>query len=218
MSRQQKELRKYQNNVDVCRDKYLYGKNGRRIYHGHWLEHQVGPCIIIEMINSIGQHEAFFYRQLNNHQTIIQTYGELENVDNYVIYVQEFAPYGNLSDSLYEESLSQTILLEIFLQIADGMSYIASQAIVHGDLTCRSILVFRKDLKQTKNNLVKITDFRLARYLNDSTIDATKLPVSKRYCALEILRCNIASNYTEKSDIYSMGVLMWEAVSNSEVP
>ena len=65
---------------------------------------------------------------------------------------------------------------------------------------------------------MKITDFRLARSLNDSTHDASTLPVSKRHCALEILRCNIASNYTEKSDIYSMGVLMWEAVSNSEIP
>ncbi|CAF0880611.1 unnamed protein product [Adineta ricciae] len=218
MSRHLQELRKYENNVDVYRDKYLSGKNDRRIYHGHWLKHHVGPCIFIEMINTTGQHEAYFYRQLNNHQNIIQTYGELENVDNLVIYIQEFAPYGNLADSLYEKSLPQTALLEIFLQIASGMSYIASQAIVHGGLTCRNILLCRNDLNQARNNLVKITDFRLARSLHDSTHDATKLPVSKRYCALEILRCNIASNYTEKSDIYSMGVLMWEALSNSEVP
>jgi len=39
-----------------------------------------------------------------------------------------------------------------------------------------------------------------------------------RYCAPEILRSEDESNYSELSDVYSMGVLMWEGCSKGEVP
>lgn len=39
-----------------------------------------------------------------------------------------------------------------------------------------------------------------------------------RYCALEIVRSAGQSNYSELSDVYSMGVLMWEACSHGQIP
>ena len=39
-----------------------------------------------------------------------------------------------------------------------------------------------------------------------------------RYAAPEILQNPNKLNYSEKSDVYSMGVLMWEACSYGELP
>jgi serine/threonine protein kinase len=39
-----------------------------------------------------------------------------------------------------------------------------------------------------------------------------------RYAAPELLRNTTSLNYSEKSDIFSMGVLMWEACSYGELP
>jgi serine/threonine protein kinase len=67
---------------------------------------------------------------------------------------------------------------------------------------------------------VKITDFGLARSLDRSTFtneNSAIIPI--RFCAPEILQNkNNSSNYSEKADVYSMGVLMWEALSYGEMP
>ncbi|CAF5028784.1 unnamed protein product, partial [Rotaria socialis] len=52
------------------------------------------------------------------------------------------------------------------------------------------------------------------------TVARTTLNViPTRYCAPEVLSTAVTANdFTEKSDVYSMGVLMWEAYSRGVVP
>jgi serine/threonine protein kinase len=172
------------------------------------------------MNEAISEREALFYLKVNGHNNIIRTLGYVENSLNLTIFIQEFAQFNDLAGVLMDNqfNISQTILVEMFLQIADAMSYVASKNIVHGDLGCRNVLVFQVDPFEPKNNLVKITDFGLARWIDQppSNEDTTVVPI--RYCAPEILRNNRHSSYSEKSDVYSMGVLIWEALSNSEIP
>jgi serine/threonine protein kinase len=113
---------------------------------------------------------------------------------------------------------TQQILVPMFAQIADAMSHVASKRIVHGDLGCRNVLVSHVDTSDPRKSLVKITDFGLARWIDRPPTNEDKTIVPIRYCAPEILRNNHHGSFSEKSDIYSMGVLMWEALSNSEVP
>lgn len=56
-------------------------------------------------------------------------------------------------------SVSQGDLASWSYQIAQGMQFIASQNIVHGNLAARSIFL-------TDGNIVKISDFGLARAMN----------------------------------------------------
>jgi serine/threonine protein kinase len=192
----------------------------KKIYSGEWLIDKRDQIIIIEMNRQIAGREAPFYLEVNGHQNIIRTLGKVGNSLNFTIYVQEYAPQGDLADCLMDNQLqfTQPMLVQIFTQIADAMSYVASKKIVHGDLGCRNILVVRVDPSQPKNNFVKLTDFGLARWIEHppTNEDTTVVPI--RYCAPEILRHNRHASYSEKTDVYSFGVLIWEALSNSEIP
>ncbi|CAF3281214.1 unnamed protein product [Rotaria sp. Silwood2] len=172
------------------------------------------------MAKQIADYEVWFYINLNSHKHIIRTIGCVENEPNLTVLVQEFARDGDLGNLLLDNVFrpSEKVLIEIFLQIADGMAYIARNHVVHGDLGCRNILVFEKDPDEPKKNKVKITDFGLARRLDSSDDDYNTTIIPIRFCAPEILQNNIQSNYSEKSDVYSMGVLMWEALSYGMMP
>ncbi|CAF2682410.1 unnamed protein product [Rotaria sp. Silwood2] len=100
------------------------------------------------------------------------------------------------------------MLVQMFIQVTVAMSYIASRKIVHGDLGCRNVLVFQIDPSEPKNNLVKITDFGLARWIDHPRSNENELVIPIRYCAPEILRKDRHSNLLEKSDVYSMDVLI----------
>ena len=103
------------------------------------------------------------------------------------------------------------------------MIYLVEYGIVHGDLACRNVLVFRFNHSEPQENLVKLTDFGLTRASSlysvvGSTASTTLAVVPLRYAAPEILQSSGLSNYSEKSDVYTMGVLMWEACSQGQLP
>jgi serine/threonine protein kinase len=215
------ELEKYQYGIDVQKTRQLYGMSGKILYDGRWISRGTDRIIIVEMNGAIAEHEGFFYRELNGHDHIIRTFGYVENPLNSTIFVQEYAQHSDLANFFWDNQMTtyQTMFIEIFSQIADAMSYVASKSIVHGDLGCRNVLVYRIDPSDPKNTLVKLTDFGLARSLHrPPSTHENSFVIPIRYCAPEILRDNNPSNYSEKSDVYSMGVLIWEALSNGEIP
>ncbi|CAF3626311.1 unnamed protein product [Rotaria sp. Silwood1] len=214
------KLDKYQFGTDVRKGQQLYGLSGKIIYEGKWISRRNDSIIIVEMNEAIAEREASFYLEVNDHHNIIHTFGCVENSLNLTIFVQEFAELADLAGVLMDNqfNISQTILVEMFLQISDAMSFIARKKIVHCDLGCRNVLVFNVDPTEAKNNLVKITDFGLARWIDEPPSNENKSVIPVRFCAPEILRNKRHSDYSEKSDVYSMGVLMWEALSNSEIP
>ncbi|CAF3993708.1 unnamed protein product [Adineta steineri] len=213
-------LTNYRYDIDIKKKRQLYGMSGKIIFNGQWLSKQNKQIIIVEMNQTIAEREGIFYLEVNDHANIIHTLGYIEDKSNLTILIQEFAMFNDLAGLLMDNkfNFSQLILVEMFRQIADAMSYISSKKIVHGDLGCRNILVFRVDINNVKNNLVKITDFGLARWIDKALTNEDSSIIPIRYCAPEILRHNHHANYSERSDIYSMGVLIWEGLSNSEIP
>lgn len=221
--------------VDVRKKKgrALFQTFGKAIYHGEWLPNSDGrpEVILLKIDGARANKEASFYVDLSRHPHIVRTFGLVSDKDedydqNSIMLLQEYAPEGSLYELLSERKkpLKEKILIEIFLQIIDAMSYLALNHVVHGDLACRNVLVFRFNEKDPRNIVVKITDFGLSRHSKIYTAVATVartivniIPV--RYSAPEILSTNVTANdYTEKSDVYAMGVLMWEAYSRGTMP
>ena len=166
------------------------------------------------------KYEELFYTKCDDHPHIIRTFGFVENNHGLTMLLQERAPLGNLRDLLARNQLkrSVTVLMRIFSQIVDAMAHVVKQNTVHGDLRCFNILVFEINSSEPRRNVVKLANFGLARSNDPLIVDDIRLALPVRYCAPEILRSAGRSNYSEASDIYSFGVLMWEGYSKGKLP
>ncbi|CAF3990407.1 unnamed protein product [Rotaria sordida] len=198
----------------------------KAIYKAEWVGRQGPPIVLIKIDDAKANREALFYVQLSCHPHIVRTFGLVENDINSLMLVQEYAEKGNLAKLLRENNFKpiRNVLIEIFIQIIDAMICIADNKIVHGALACRNVLVFRCNPIIPEENLVKLTDFGLTKDSDIFSVTArssqttmTIIPV--RYAAPEIFQTNgDRMFYSEKSDVYSMGVLMWEACSYGTLP
>jgi serine/threonine protein kinase len=161
-----------------------------------------------------------FYTTFKDHPHLVYTFGFVENDRGSTMILQERAPHGNLQSLLETGQFqpSAKVLVEIFSQIIDTMLDVIGQRLVHGDLRCENILVFEMYPTDPKRNLVKLTSFSLAHPNNSSYHDDRRLFLPMRYCAPEIVRSVGRSNYSEYSDVYAMGVLMWQAFSKGKLP
>lgn len=97
-------------------------------------------------------------------------------------------------------------ILKIIRQIADGLNYLHSMDIIHGDLSANNILMKR-------NCVVKISDFGMIRAMAKSSM-ATKTHGTVAYMPPELLESGQISKGT---DVYSFGVIMFELVTGKRV-
>ncbi|CAF0915368.1 unnamed protein product [Adineta steineri] len=208
----------------------LFQTFGKTIYEAEWIkDNDSRPRIVLLKINGArAKKEASFYVDLTRHPSIVRTFGLVhsdnneddQDTQNSVTLLQELAPEGSLYEVLQHIGLNENILQAMFLQITDAMIFLAHNGIIHGDLACRNVLVFRLDKQEPHKNIVKLTDFGISRHSKlyaptNSTATTTINIVPTRYAAPEVLA---NEQYSEKSDVYSIGVLMWEAYSKGKIP
>jgi serine/threonine protein kinase len=223
----QQTQNQFQLDVDIrkTRPRPLFQGFGKSIYEVEWINRNGPPIILLKIEGAKAEREASFYVQLSCHPHIVRTFGLVQSNSGSIMLLQESAPHGDLSELLRENGFkpNESVLWEIFYQICDAMICLADNGIVHGDLACRNVLVFRSNSTEPKENLVKLTDFGLTHNsavytMVDSPVVTTTTIISVRYVAPEILRNSQKLSYSEKSDVYSMGVLMWEACSYGQLP
>ena len=143
-----------------------------------------------------------------NHQNIVSVY-DFDASSTPIYLVMEYVEGKTLKEKILDEGhLSEQMTIQIATQIANGLALAHSNKIIHKDIKSQNILI-------DVNNLVKITDFGIAQILSNSTITHNKgILGSAHYFSPEQARGEMV---TYKSDIYSLGVVMYEMLTG-ELP
>nr|XP_061783717.1 tyrosine-protein kinase ITK/TSK-like isoform X2 [Nerophis lumbriciformis] len=181
------------------------------VLQGRWREKKVALKIIKQecMSNEEFKEEARIMMRLC-HSKLVQLYGVCTQRSPMCL-VLEFMDNGCLSDYLRNKkgALSQNAMLEMCLDVSEGMAYLEMSNFIHRDLAARNCLV-------SNEYVVKLSDFGMTRYVLDDQYTSSlcsKFPV--KWSAPEVIRyCKFSS----KSDIWSFGVLMWEVYTEGRIP
>ncbi len=146
------------------------------------------------------QREALNASSLS-HPNIVEVYDVGEDNGQYFI-VMEYIEGKNLKDLLKKRGkLTTSEVVDIMSQIADGLSVAHDSYIIHRDIKPQNIMIL-------ENGLVKITDFGIAMAMNATQLTQTNSVMgSVHYLPPEQAS---GKGSTLKSDIYSMGILMYE--------
>lgn len=151
------------------------------------------------------QREAMSASQLLHHN-IVEVY-DVDEEDNQQYIVMEFVQGTDLKSFIHQNApISLELVVSIMSQILSGIDVAHKNRIIHRDIKPQNILI-------TNQNEVKITDFGIAIALSDTSITQTNtLLGSVHYISPEQAR---GSNATTKSDIYALGVVLYELITGS---
>ncbi|CAF4398633.1 unnamed protein product [Rotaria socialis] len=130
-----------------------------------------------------------------------------------------YAPMGSLESILKEykrtnTQLGFTIYQKLIIQIASAIVHLHKNHIIYLDLKSENILVWNMPqprLPSSGQVLVKLSDFSISRVL--SSIGTKGFAGTEGYIAPEIVRFTGDELYTEKADIFSFSMLMYECLS-----
>ena len=141
-----------------------------------------------------------------SHPNIVEVYDVGEEDGNYYI-VMEYIEGKTLKQLLQKRgALTLNEVIDIMTQLTDGLAHAHEAYIIHRDIKPQNIMI-------EDNGLVKITDFGIAMALNSTQLTQTNSVMgSVHYLPPE--QAN-GKGSTVKSDIYSLGILMYELLTGS---
>nr|QEX93500.1 TAK1 [Plecoglossus altivelis] len=168
-----------------------------------------GKDVAIKTIESESERKAFIVelRQLSrvNHQNIVKLYGSCNNP---VCLVMEYAEGGSLYNVLHgAEPLpyyTASHAMSWCFQCSQGVAYLHGmkpKALIHRDLKPPNLLLV------AGGTVLKICDFGTAC---DIQTHMTNNKGSAAWMAPEVFE---GSNYSEKCDVFSWGIILWEVIT-----
>jgi tetratricopeptide (TPR) repeat protein/predicted Ser/Thr protein kinase len=186
------------------------------VYLGERADGQYRKQVAIKLITS-GRSDARTERRFRRERQIL---AQLEHngiarlldggttAEGQPYFVMEYVEGLPLVDYCDGERLGIAARLRLFLEVCDAVAYAHRQLIVHRDLKPGNILV-------TKDGMPKLLDFGLGHVLNadadEEETTMTGIPMmTPAYASPEQVR---GEPYTVSSDVYSLGVILYELLS-----
>jgi len=153
-----------------------------------------------------------------DHPCVIKMLDVFDENEMFVI-AMEVAPGGELFDQVVKEAeertLTEATAKRRFFQISHAIAYLHKKHVCHRDLKLENILM----MDNSPSSLLKITDFGLSKYYDSIDVLETFVgtPV---YMAPEVISLSggqmDAHSYTEKSDCWSLGVVLYILLSGTQ--
>ncbi|KAG6667790.1 uncharacterized protein LOC122316439 [Carya illinoinensis] len=211
-------------NADLEELKELGSGTFGTVYHGKWR----GTDVAIKRIkkscfqgNSSEQERLIkdFWREARilstlHHPNVVAFYGVVpDGPEGTLATVTEFMASGSLRNVLLRKDrvLDRQKRLIIAMDAAFGMEYLHLKNIVHFDLKCDNLLV---NLRDPERPICKVGDFGLSR-IKRNTLVSGGVRGTLPWMAPELLNGS-SSRVSEKVDVFSFGIVMWEILTGEE--
>ncbi|GLT36074.1 hypothetical protein SLA2020_104790 [Shorea laevis] len=157
--------------------------------------------------------EALILSSLH-HPNVVAFYGIVrDGPDGSLATVTEFMVNGSLKQFLQKKdrTIDRRKRLIIAMDAAFGMEYLHGKNIVHFDLKCENLLV---NMRDPQRPICKIGDLGLSK-VRQHTLVSGGVRGTLPWMAPELLsgKSNMVS---EKIDVYSFGIVMWELLTGEE--
>ncbi|CAA0818662.1 PB1 domain-containing protein tyrosine kinase [Striga hermonthica] len=194
------------------------------VYHGKWRGTDVAIKRIKKSCFAGGSSEQErltkdFWREAKilsrlHHPNIVAFYGVVpDGPGGTLATVSEYMSNGSLRHVLTrkDRALDRRRKVIIALDASFGMEYLHLKNIVHFDLKCDNLLV---NLGDSQRPVCKVTDFGLSR-IKQNTLVSGGVRGTLPWMAPELLNGN-SSRVSEKVDVFSFGIAMWEILTGEE--
>lgn len=136
---------------------------------------------------------------------VIDTYNE----DNFVAFVMEYIEGPTLNEIIQQGKLADNYIQDYMKQLLAAVEYIHSNGITHRDIKPSNILI-------GKHGILKLVDFGIAKHAKNPDGTSTMFIMgTPSYMSPEQIRNS--GTVTSQTDIYSIGVVLWEMVSGKRL-
>ncbi|KAF8940116.1 hypothetical protein BGZ58_007701 [Dissophora ornata] len=173
------------------------------IHAGRWRTMRVAVKVLYNPADFI--QEVGIHKLVQDSENIVKFYGitRMKTRGDYGMVLQ-FAARGSLRDYLSRnfESLDWVKKIRLARDVSAGIAFIHEDNICHHDLHSRNVLI-------DESGRALITDFGLSRYVNHANSNSGVRGVVP-YISPERLK---NTPFDHSSDVYSLGVIMWELTS-----
>jgi len=155
------------------------------------------------------EQEVGILSRLASHPNLVKCLGFCSRVPFQGFILLELAVKGSLDTLIYDPKVELTphLTLRIALDMAEALAFLHAHKIFHLDLKPQNALVFDQSPIPT-GVVAKLCDFGISRQLESTeTFKGDQVEGTVLYIPPEMLG---SKTFTQKTDIYSYGVVMWE--------
>ncbi|HEY9085414.1 MAG TPA: Stk1 family PASTA domain-containing Ser/Thr kinase [Candidatus Tyrphobacter sp.] len=177
------------------------------------LRRRVAIKVLREQYAADDEFVRRFYQEAESaaklsHPNIVNTYDVGREGDLYYI-VMELVDGPSLAEIIAaDQKLPEPVAIDYAVQICTGLAYAHRQGLLHRDIKPANILV-------TKDDVVKLSDFGIARAISQHTMTLTKPGLvmgSIYYVSPEQAQ---GHEMHEASDLYSVGVVLYQMLTGT---